>query len=949
MAAKLKKRALAEYQSQVLSSDNSDTKRLKLLLRGSPSIEGVKDAFLSLDSNSTSREVLETLATFMAKLSTIPLDRLQSAIRKISELLSREKDSSIRARLVLAWGRIVALGKLEDTLAELDDLSVLLTTQTVNKETCALLTSVRLVVDQVSLTGPYRQKLYDMTRSVLLSSSCSTIHCRALELLAALVFTEDSVLATNLCTNVLQLCGSFSMSQDARARTAAFHGLLTIHEKGVKLDVAMYGQYCTALTDDYEGVRCEALRLIGVLAETDPEYEVFIEGGREGQDIIRLVDDVFSKVCQAMSDLNVQVRELAADMIGSMKGVGHTFLEQTLDKKLMSNMRAKKTAHERQAGLVTSGEWSSGKKWADDAPKEEVDARQINLVSMGSCGAFVHGLEDEFLSVRSITVESLTRLSVNNPTLAVIALDFLVDMFNDEIEQVRLKAIEALTVIAQHIQLQVHQLEIILSALDDYSTIVREKLHIMLQSSSIATKDGLKMAITKLMTNLKRYPQDKRSILNTFKALGGNHPDLTLPLVTSLLDIHPFFDRAEPDIEDTGYLCTLVLILNAAQHSPTLLPLLDTHTRRHHSYLQDTFPDLIPAQNNNAKSSVSLGRTSQFLAGVLARVVAAGHTPSSRQLAVLATAIKELDRLASIDPVLRDPATFANTYMTAQALYLRVTANSGWTQSHVSATQQAQAVRNHINNLTSLSLKLQSMFSQLDPSNTTAVRMLSLKVMAVNLVYVVCGSNLSALIPTEAFLKEFATIRATMTEEEISKEPFLVALIQSLNTTESKPGVIARILRPLLVSHPPTPLSTLPATLVMAHAVIHEPSGTQETPHKYMAGLVLGVHMDCQIQNVQDIAALRICVCTGDQQIQLAIPRSGDLVKVGGDDNKYRLLTTALLSHQVWSEPLDVDLSLVLDLTHTGRKREKATKDNIVHLCKPVKVNVLPKPIRRGI
>ena len=64
------------------------------------------------------------------------------------------------------------------------------------------------------------------------------------------------------------------------------------------------------------------------------------------------------------------MRELAADMIGSIRS--QTFLEQTLDKKLMSNMRAKKTAHERQAALVTSGEWSSGKKWADDAPKEEV-------------------------------------------------------------------------------------------------------------------------------------------------------------------------------------------------------------------------------------------------------------------------------------------------------------------------------------------------------------------------------------------------------------------------------------------------------------------------------------------------------------------------------------------------------------------------------------------------
>jgi hypothetical protein len=37
-----------------------------------------------------------------------------------------------------------------------------------------------------------------------------------------------------------------------------------------------------------------------------------------------------------------------------------TFLEQTLDKKLMSNMRLKTSAHERQAGLVSSGEWSSG-------------------------------------------------------------------------------------------------------------------------------------------------------------------------------------------------------------------------------------------------------------------------------------------------------------------------------------------------------------------------------------------------------------------------------------------------------------------------------------------------------------------------------------------------------------------------------------------------------------
>ena len=47
--------------------------------------------------------------------------------------------------------------------------------------------------------------------------------------------------------------------------------------------------------------------------------------------------------------------------------------------------------------MVKSGEWSSGKRWADDAPKEEMDANSVQIISNGSCGAFVHGLEDEFL------------------------------------------------------------------------------------------------------------------------------------------------------------------------------------------------------------------------------------------------------------------------------------------------------------------------------------------------------------------------------------------------------------------------------------------------------------------------------------------------------------------------------------------------------------------------
>lgn len=59
----------------------------------------------------------------------------------------------------------------------------------------------------------------------------------------------------------------------------------------------------------------------------------------ECQDGIRLVDDAFAKICQAISDLSVNVRTLAAELLGSMSNVNSHFLEQTLDKKLMSDMR----------------------------------------------------------------------------------------------------------------------------------------------------------------------------------------------------------------------------------------------------------------------------------------------------------------------------------------------------------------------------------------------------------------------------------------------------------------------------------------------------------------------------------------------------------------------------------------------------------------------------------
>ena len=179
--------------------------------------------------------------------------------------------------------------------------------------------------------------MFSSASLALQSSAHPVVHSKVLDLLSCLVSPDLPAISSQ----ALDLCGSYSMSQDARVRTAAFHGLLTIQRRGVRLDVSMYSVFCRALTDDYEGVRCQALRLLSALAQTEPEFQVELESSTSCQ-TNRLVDDVFSRTCQAINDVRENVRVLAASLIGDMRGVSQLFLEQTLDKKLMSNMRMKR-------------------------------------------------------------------------------------------------------------------------------------------------------------------------------------------------------------------------------------------------------------------------------------------------------------------------------------------------------------------------------------------------------------------------------------------------------------------------------------------------------------------------------------------------------------------------------------------------------------------------------
>lgn len=66
---------------------------------------------------------------------------------------------------------------------------------------------------------------------------------------------------------------------------------------------------------------------------------------KTGEEQIRLVDDGFIKICNMVNDGSMKVRAKATSLLGSLHLVSFAFLEQTLDKKLMSHLRVCFTCH----------------------------------------------------------------------------------------------------------------------------------------------------------------------------------------------------------------------------------------------------------------------------------------------------------------------------------------------------------------------------------------------------------------------------------------------------------------------------------------------------------------------------------------------------------------------------------------------------------------------------
>lgn len=947
MAAHLKKRVYEEF-SKVVQQQQEELAAKKLRLT-KPS----KSAALHIDlcKASSPADALQYLLQFARK--PVEAESVEGVVRILLEHYYKENDPSVRLRIASLLGLLSkTAGFSPDCI--MDDAINTLQNEKSHQVLAQLLDTLLAIGTKLPENQAIQMRLVDVACKHLTDTSHG-VRNKCLQLLGNLGSLEKSAAKEAegaAVRDVQKIIGDHFSDQDPRVRTAAIKAMA-----------------CKLLSDDYEQVRSAAVQLIWVLSQLYPESIVPIPSSNEE---IRLVDDAFGKICHMVSDGSWVVRVQAAKLLGSMEQVSSHFLDQTLDKKLMSDLRRKRTAHERAKELYSSGEFSSGRKWGDDAPKEEIDTGAVNLIESGACGAFVHGLEDEMYEVRIAAVEALCMLAQSSPSFAEKCLDFLVDMFNDEIEEVRLQSIHTMRKISHNITLREDQLDTVLGVLEDSSRDIREALHELLCCTNVSTKDGIHLALVELLKNLSKYPTDRDSIWKCLKFLGSRHPTLVLPLVPELLSTHPFFDTAEPDMDDPAYIAVLVLIFNAAKSCPTMAALFSDHTFRHYAYLRDSLSHLVPALRLPGRKPI-LSTTSpslapqedpshQFLQQSLARVYSLQHLDPQGSQELLELTIRDLQRLGELQSELAGVADFSATYLRCQLLLIKALQEKLWSVAAPLYLKQSDLASAAAKQIMEETYKMEFMYSGVEHKQVVIIQHMRLQAKALQLI--VTARTTRGVDPLfgmcERFLQEVDFFqRCFVSDLPHLQDSFVDKLLDLMpRLVTSKPAEVVRILQAVLRQSSFLHLP-LPEQIHKASATIIEPQGESDNPLRFTSGLVVALDVDATLEHVQDPQnTVKVQVLYPDGQAQVIHPKPADFRNPG--PGRHRLITQVYLSHTAWTEPCQVEVRLLLAYSSDPRipktpwadgadmpPQVEASTEGTIPFSKPAKVYIIPKSARR--
>ncbi|KAI7891727.1 armadillo-type protein [Mucor mucedo] len=710
---------------------------------------------------------------------------------------------------------------------------------------------------------------------------------------------------------IQKIISNYARDSDPRVRKSALDALVQMHLRGCPLDLAIYNLSVSSLRDDYEEVRMGGLNLMGVLSSLYPEHRMKL-AHEEVDETTRLIDDAFNKVCDLVNDSAITVRTKACVMMASYQNVGSDTLNQTFSKQIMSHLKRKIPKYKMQQ-----------KKYAKSAlPIAEgdidVQSNEFHLLDSGACGSFIHGLEDEFQEVRNASIDSICELSMYNEELTKKAVEFLVDMFNDDIDKIRLNAIQSLRKIGTRCTLEFdeEQLEIAVGALEDSDPLARQATHDLFTVVRLTNPVSLNTLLNALDANMKRYPMDILSIYSCIRHIGKRHEDYIEDLVPTLLKLDKRYLPKEANVEDQLYTAYVILIVNACVTNPKMLNSLPKYIFRHFAYFKSKYPDCIPdlrklykyadiklegdvdclpmTFSSSAKKLVAadadsyMAATTDMLQVIRTQVE---HNELNTALLTLDVAVRNFKYITSLKPVLAGKSELAQLYLKCYESVIKIK------QSHSSPTY-ASTAQMTASSLLRNSYTMQHTFLGL--SKETLHAAMYIRIMA-NMIWMFGNMLL-------AFHQRVVLIQKDFGQDDNANEVLINLKKNLASASESPTTSKMSLLHSFITSFLPLDIC-LNNPVKRTTAAITQPLPNPDKPYKFTFQFPVKIHIEVDIFNSCDTNALAVEFILPDQSSYIFWPAPGSYKQT--TPYCYKLSTDIELVLSPWTEPGVVIIRIV--------------------------------------
>ncbi|KAL9684721.1 hypothetical protein QQ045_022162 [Rhodiola kirilowii] len=224
-------------------------------------------------------------------------------------------------------------------------------------------------------------------------------------------------------------------------------------------------------------------------------------------------DTLFIQVCSMVRDMNAQVRIEAFNCVGNIEIVATEILLQSLSKKILLSTKNKKSLN-------------------------HLDSKQLQQLASIVAGAYAHGLEDEFSEVRESACRSLQKWTVISPEFSTQAVNWLVDVLNDDSYSVRLSALDTMhhMAINRRLKLQDVHLHMFLGTLGDANLSIRSTTRKILQLIQFSNLEMFNIAVDGIIKTLDSYSQDEADVISLMFTVGKNHGDYVIGIINKITE-----------------------------------------------------------------------------------------------------------------------------------------------------------------------------------------------------------------------------------------------------------------------------------------------------------------------------------------------------------------------------------------------------------------------------